>query len=145
MAKRKTDAEKALNNNPGKRATQPKARPESGKPLTPQDLSAAGAAEWGRLSRALESTGKLIEADAGLLLNAATCYQRMAEAEAIITQQGLVVEGFQGIIVKNPACQLARDYATSYQKALTLLGINAAARPDLPPADLHTDPHGLLD
>ena len=145
MPKRKPAADAALDNNPGKRSMQPKARPESGSPLTPDALSPVGMAEWQRLHGALESQGKLIEADAGLLLNAATCYQRMAEAEAIISQQGLVVEGFQGILVKNPACQLARDYATSYQKAITLLGLNAAARPDAAPADLHADPYGMLD
>lgn len=145
MSKRKSIAEKQLENHPNRRLLRPKARPEPGNPLTPSTLDAVGQQEWARLRSALEGAGKLIDADAGLLLNAATCYQRMAEAEAIISQQGLVVEGFQGILVKNPACQLARDYATSYQKAITLLGLNAAARPDAPPADLHADPHGMLD
>ena len=69
----------------------------------------------------------------------------MAEAEGIISEQGLVVEGFQGILVKNPACQLARDYTTQYHKAIQLLGLNAAAGPDASPADRNKDPHGLLD
>lgn len=145
MAKRKSAAEVALDNNPGKRPVQPKTRPDACRPLEPSTLSAVGLAEWTRLSDALEGMGKLQASDAGLLLNAATCYQRIAEAEGIISQQGLVVEGFQGILVKNPACQLARDYTTQYQKAIQLLGLNAAARPDAPLADLHADPHGLLD
>lgn len=145
MAKRKTAAEVALDNNPGKRPVQVKTRPEACRPIEPSTLSPVGLAEWTRLSDALEGMGKLQASDAGLLLNAATCYQRIAELEGIISTQGPIVIGFQGILVKNPACQLARDYTTQYQKAIQLLGLNAAARPDAPPADLHADPHGLLD
>jgi P27 family predicted phage terminase small subunit len=145
MSKRKTIAEKQLENHPNKRLLTPKTRPDGIRPIEPSTLSPVGLAEWTRLSDALEGMGKLQASDAGLLLNAATCYQRIAEAEGIISAQGLVVEGFQGILVKNPACQLARDYTTQYQKAIQLLGLNAAARPDAPPADIHADPHGLLD
>ena len=145
MSKRKTAAEAALENNPGKRQIKPKARPVSSRPADPRGLQLNGMAEWNRLTDALEGMGKLQDSDSGLLYTASLAYQRIIEAEDIISEQGLIVEGDKGVLVKNPACQLARDYQTQYQKAVQLLGLNAASRPDAPPADLHADPHGLLD
>jgi P27 family predicted phage terminase small subunit len=95
-------------------------------------LEPAGLAEWRRLADALEGAGKLQLSDAGLLLDAALAYQRICEAEQHISDEGLIVEGDHGVMVKNPACQLSRDYAVRYQKSVQLLGLNAGTRPDAP-------------
>jgi len=143
--KRKTAAEKALDGNPGKRSLKPKARPDSGRIANPQTLEPCGQQEWKRLSEALEQSGKLTPSDEGLLFTAALCYQRVREAESIIAQQGLIVSGDRGVLVKNPACQLARDYIVQYHNSLKLLGLGAASRPDVAPPDALADPHGMLD
>jgi P27 family predicted phage terminase small subunit len=145
MSKRKPIAEKQLENHPNKRLLQPKAKAGFSVPTQPPSLSHIGAAEWTRLTDALQQIGKLQDSDCGLLYTAAMAYQRVIEAEGIITEKGPIVEGDKGVIVKNPACQLSRDYNTQYHKAIQLLGLNAAARPDASPADLNEDPHGLLD
>ncbi len=145
MSKREAVAEKLLNNNPGKKRIQPKAKPTPGRPMEPMHLEPVGLAEWRRLIQALEGSGKLQLSDEGLVLTAALSYQRIQEAEGMISDQGLIVEGDKGVLVKNPACQLARDYNVQYQKALQLLGINAGARPDVPKDSTEEDPHGDLD
>jgi P27 family predicted phage terminase small subunit len=134
MPQKKAVSEKLLDNNPGKRDLSAAARPIPGRPAEPKSLDASGLAEWRRLADALQDSGKLQLSDAGLLLDAAMAYQRICEAEKHISDEGLIVEGDHGVLVKNPACQLSRDYAVRYQKSVQLLGLNAGTRPDVPKA-----------
>jgi len=143
--KQKPQSEKDLDGNPGKRKSRPKARPTGARPTEPRHLEPVGIGEWRRLTNALEQCGKLTLSDEGLILSAAISYQRVQEAEQIISDQGLIVEGDKGVEVKNPACQLSRDYTAQSHKAIQLLGLDASSRPDAPPADLYADPFGDLD
>jgi P27 family predicted phage terminase small subunit len=134
MPKKRSLSEKVIDNNPGKRDLSSKARPVPGRPAEPKGLDAPGLGEWRRLTDALQDSGKLQLSDAGLLLDAAIAYQRICEAEKTISIDGLMVKGDHGGWVKHPACQLSRDYAVRYQKAVQLLGLNAGTREDVPKA-----------
>ena len=97
----------------------------------PIGLSEPAQAEWARLTGLLCERGALDAIDQVALADYLTCWQRLSEAESDIEARGLLVEGDRGP-VKNPACQLARQYRTALAAWSKEFGLTPASRLRLP-------------
>lgn len=108
----------------------------SDEPEMPKGLSREAKAEWRRITRLLAIRSSLDALDQVALHDYITCWERLRECEAEITANGVMVEGVNGRgRVKNPACQIARQYrdallAWSREFGLTL---SSRTRLDLSP------------
>jgi len=73
----------------------------------------------------------LVPVDAAALEDMARLRLRIRQAEALVDERGLLVpsarEG-EGHPVKNPACQIAKDYRAALQKWYAVCGLSPAAR-----------------
>jgi P27 family predicted phage terminase small subunit len=104
---------------------------EAVEPEMPSGLSQAAQAEWERLTGLLRERGALDAIDQAALNDYLVCWQRLTEAEADIETRGLLVEGERGP-VKNPACQLARQYRAALTAWSKEFGLTPASRLWLP-------------
>lgn len=141
--KRKSAAADELDNNPSKRRRN---RRKAGlnKPKLPKELSGLAREEFERIVRHLEQEGRLSQVDETLVVDHCLVVARIQEAEAAINLHGLLIPGERGL-VKNPACQIARDYRDRYHRGLQLLGLDPGRRDAAPPVQGTDDPEGLLD
>jgi P27 family predicted phage terminase small subunit len=77
-------------------------------PDPPAALSADQGVEWRRVAAILRRRGTF-EAAETALRDYIRCWGRLQQCEADIERRGVLVQGDRGM-VKNPACQLAREY-----------------------------------
>jgi P27 family predicted phage terminase small subunit len=130
---------KILEGNPGKRPlpkNEPKPRPV--RPPCPRWLPVEAKRIWRALAPKLERVGLLTEADGPAFADMCLCLARLREAEEDISRRGLLVPGDRGM-VKNPACQLAREYRAALQKWAARFGLDPASRSTM---DLARDGEG---
>ena len=124
------------------RGQSPTGRGTGKRPAMPKGLPLAAAAEWRRATRLLARFEILSEMDQRALADYCLCCVRLDQAEALITEHGLLVRGDRGL-VKNPACQLARQYRAELRQWCAAFGMTPGARGrmNLPtePVD-HSDP-----
>ena len=92
----------------------------------PHDLPEPARAFWRQLAPRLAAMGLLTDLDTLALAEVCVCLSRAAEAEQLVTRDGLLIRGERGLC-KNPSCQLSRDYS--------LRAWSLAARFGLTPAD----------
>jgi len=85
-------------------------------------LPEAGKAEWRRVVPILAASGTLGELARRGLQDYCLCVARLDEAEGDISERGLLVAGDRGR-VKNPACQMAREYREALQRWIGILGL----------------------
>ena len=112
---------------------EPKPRPEA--PNPPTWLSPEARAEWRRLDKALPS-GLLTSADRQVMSVAAETWARWVKATRQVNKLGILVEGDRGV-VKNPACQIARDAEMTLRQCWSALGLTPSdrARIEMPEPD----------
>jgi P27 family predicted phage terminase small subunit len=80
-------------------------------PQMPNALAADAKQEWERVTDLLRERTMLDALDETALTDYITCWQRLRECEADIAARGVLIEGGGGRgAVKNPACQLSRQY-----------------------------------
>ncbi|MCU1327481.1 MAG: family phage terminase small subunit [Bryobacterales bacterium] len=98
-------------------------------PQEPEGLSDASRAEWVRITGLLRDRGALDALDQAALRDYLLCWDRLRECEAEITKHGVMVEGINGRQrVKNPACQLARQYRDALVVWSREIGLTFASR-----------------
>jgi P27 family predicted phage terminase small subunit len=113
-------------------------RTSAPEPDMPKGLDVAAQNEWTRITDLLRTREALDALDQAALADYLTCWQRLQECEAEITQHGVLVEGANGRgRVKNPACQLARQYRDSLLGWSREFGFTLSSRMriDLQPAE----------
>jgi P27 family predicted phage terminase small subunit len=99
----------------------------AGEPRMPGDLSPDARKEWRRVTGLLRQRGVLDALDETALGDYITCWTRLRECEADIAARGVLVQGERGM-VKNPACQLARQYRDSLVTWCREFGLTPQAR-----------------
>jgi P27 family predicted phage terminase small subunit len=93
----------------------------------PPCLSGRALEEWHRIGPDLEAKGLLTAWDIGPFTIYCESVQAFEDAQRAVSEHGMLVPGRNGLLVKNPAVQLARDAA--------MLLLASAARFGLTPSD----------
>lgn len=140
MPRRKPTALKVLQGTDRADRTKNEPKPKPIATPCPKWLPADAKRLWRDLAPPLERLGLLTETDGTAFGDLCLCLARLRQAEEVVTERGLLVEGERGM-VKNPACQLAREYRASAQKWAGRFGLTPADRGslDLPPKDDEDD------
>ncbi len=94
--------------------------------LAPAHLSPASRAWWRRVVAAYE----LEEHHERILTVAAECWDRAAQARAMLDEQGLTVSTDGGGAKTHPAVAIERDSRIGFLRALRELDLDAEAGPD---------------
>ncbi len=102
-------------------------RGASEEPRSPEDLSPDCAAEWQRITGLLRERGALDALDQAAMRDYLLCWSRLHECERDISERGVLVKGDRGP-VKNPSCQLARQYRDHLMGWSKELGLTPASR-----------------
>jgi P27 family predicted phage terminase small subunit len=101
---------KILRGNPGGRPinrNEPKPQPR--RPSCPAWLSPEAKKAWRFLVRELEDMGVLAKIQGPVLVVLSEAIAHHQEACRIVDAAGVLIKGRDGGLVKNPACQIARD------------------------------------
>ena len=93
----------------------------------PNGLPRVALMEWRRVAPLLVEMGVAGDVDRMALADYCLCVARLVDAEADIAKRGLLVEGDRGM-VKNPSCQLAREYRNAVVKWSVQFGLTPSAR-----------------
>ncbi|OAT79315.1 phage terminase small subunit P27 family [Desulfotomaculum copahuensis] len=128
---KKPTALKIITGNPGKRPlpqNEPKPKPVA--PKCPAWLPKEAKRHWKEMASKLEKLGLLTEVDGQAFADYCLCLARLEEAERDIKERGILVEGDRGK-VKNPACQIAREYRSALQKWAARFGLDPQSRSGL--------------
>lgn len=102
---------------------------------------------WSRTAPALGAATRISDAQREVLVSFCTATARVWEAERLITRDGLLVVGANGVLVKNPATTVVNTYSAIARAARIELGLSpsAAARIAAPSQDSDDDPDGIFD
>jgi P27 family predicted phage terminase small subunit len=124
----KPTALKLLSGNPGHRPlNQAEPQPARVLPQPPNFLGPAARAKWNEMAPELHRIGLLTAVDGDALAIYCTLWARLAEAEAILEREGLVIEGEKGRGA-HPAAAIARDCRTQLRAFAVEFGLTPAAR-----------------
>jgi len=139
--RKKPTALKVLEGNPGKRPlpqNEPKPKPVA--PKCPSYFGPEVKKKWKQMAGRLERMGLLTEVDGPAFADYCVCLVRLDAAEKDITERGLLVPGDRGM-VKNPSCQIAREYRAAAQKWAARFGLDPASRSgmDVTPPEREVD------
>ena len=107
----KPAALKAINGNPGNRPIPRNPEPTRGAPLPPGNLKGEALAAWGRIVPELDAIGLLTKVDRDYLVAYCESYATFDTARRIMAEDGPLVYGRDGGLVKNPAAQVMKDAA----------------------------------
>lgn len=131
---------KELAGNPGHRPI--RKGPEPG-PLSlraPNGMPEGARREWRRVVPLLVRMGVAGDVDRLALADYCLCVARLAQCEREIEEHGVLVKGDRGL-VKNPACQLAREYRAAVVRWSAEFGLTPSARGRIDaPAAAEVDP-----
>src|SRR5262249_42293350 len=106
-----------------------RAQSGSNEPQPPEAMTDEAQHEWSRIVALLRERNTLDALDQEALRDYLLCWQRLRECEAEITANGVLVSGGGGRgVVKNPACQLARQYRDALVAWSRELGLTLASR-----------------
>jgi len=109
----------------------------------PPELSPEAEQEWRRVTGLLRERTALDALDETALIDYLTCWIRLRECEADVAARGVLVEGGGGRgKVKNPACQLARQYRDHLIAWCKEFGFTPSSRSriELPPPEEPNNP-----
>ena len=94
----------------------------------PEWLSPDAKAMWDRLAPDLHRQGVLSPWDVDAFAALCASYCSWREAQQIVDREGVLVDGYRGSMVKNPAAQLARDYWQTFVQAAGRFGMTPSDR-----------------
>jgi P27 family predicted phage terminase small subunit len=115
-----------------------------GAPACPKDLTGEAREMWRRVVPELASRGVLAKVDRAALADMCVCWARLQECERDVSSRGLLVPGDRGP-VKNPACQLSRQYRQQFQAWARQFGLTPDGRARLPEPEPEPEPNSLSD
>ncbi|MEV6684891.1 phage terminase small subunit P27 family [Streptomyces sp. NPDC051130] len=96
---------------------------------------------WRRIVPALSAATRITDAQREVVITFCMAQARVWEAERLISRDGLLVVGANGVLVKNPATTVVNAYSSILRAARVELGLSpsAAARIAAPQNDDHAD------
>ncbi|MFF4320979.1 phage terminase small subunit P27 family [Streptomyces sp. NPDC001568] len=96
---------------------------------------------WRRIVPALSAATRITNAQREVVITFCTAQARVWEAERLISRDGLLVVGANGVLVKNPATTVVNAYSSILRAARVELGLSpsAAARIAIPQNDDNAD------
>lgn len=103
-------------------------KPRSGAPSPPNWLKSEALAEWGRVVPELESIGLLSVVDRAALTAYVTSWATFAECAKDIDDRGVMVEGRDGNLVKNPSVAMQRDALAQIKTWCAEFGLSPGSR-----------------
>lgn len=123
-------AMKELAGNPGKRPiNEAEPKPDGLDDLEPPyPLDDMARREWDRIAPQLDKLGLLTVADSVALYMYCRAFARYHEAERIVAEEGILIPGYRGSMVKNPAAQIARDAFADLLRICTEFGMTPSSR-----------------
>ncbi|MFC5993541.1 phage terminase small subunit P27 family [Pseudonocardia hispaniensis] len=136
-----------LRGNPGRRAGSNPVKTAPAAPNPPERLDREARAEWRRIVPELDRLGVLGKVDRAALAMYCDAWSRWVALARRLDTEGLIVTGYRGVTVKNPAWQLYRDAGAMVVQLAQQLGVTPAARQRLrvtEPED-PDDGSGILD
>lgn len=142
--RKKANKLKLLEGNPGKREFKPEIKPKPLTPPCPDWLPEEAKQYWRQLAAKLEPLGLLTEVDGVAFTDLCLCLSRLKIAEQRIDREGLLIPCNNGSIIKNPACQVAREYRSAAYKWAAKFGLNPVDRSSLNVAEPEVDELELL-
>src|ERR1051325_241632 len=77
-------------------------KPAQGVPSCPKHLNSEARKEWRRITKELLHLGLLTKIDRGALSCYCQAWARLIEAEEYLAKEGVVIDGRQAGLVKNP-------------------------------------------
>lgn len=116
-------------------------------PSPPESLKGEGLREWKRIVPDLDQRGLLAKVDRAVLVEYCTAWANSRDAQAILEQEGLIVEDGDGDFRKNPAWQIWRE-ATALTAALAkelLITPSSRLRATMPEAGDGQEGEDILD
>lgn len=125
---RKPEALSALEGNPGKRTYGETPKPKVGAPRPPHDLTGEALAEWGRIVPELEAIGLLSVVDRAALIAYVCSWATFDECRKDIEARGVMVEGRDGNLVKNPSVAMQRDALAQIKIWCSEFGLTPSSR-----------------
>jgi P27 family predicted phage terminase small subunit len=111
---------------PGHRKCNPGILPPTTHFEPPFSLDGLARAEWDRLMRV---AFWLRETEAVAIGDRCLCFQRVMEAEEIVSREGMTIQGSRGEVT-HPALRMARDYRAAMQRWDLELGLMPSSRLD---------------
>jgi len=108
-------------------------------PERPGWLAPEAAAEWDRITPELARLGVVTLVDRAALATYCQAWARYVEAERIIAEEGIVVEGHRGVAAKNPATTVARQAAETMLALSREFGLTPLSRSRLNLPEAATD------
>lgn len=125
---RKPEALAELEGNPGKRPYGDTPKPKAGAPKPPHFLKGEAMAEWGRVVPELDAIGLLSVVDRAAMTAYCQSWATFVAATEDINERGVMVEGRDDTLVKNPSVQLQRDALANIKIWCTEFGLTPSAR-----------------
>lgn len=138
---------KALLGNPGKRALNDDTIkvPPASEVKPPMPLYGPASREWVRITPHLHSLGLLTDLDLTMLAAYCESWGRYCDAQAEVSEHGILIEGYRGGLVKNPAAQLVRDAFSDMIRLALEFGMTPSSRGrmTIPGSDNESEDDGL--
>lgn len=128
---KKPTALHVLNGNPSKLKDLGKNEPKPTpiRPECPEWLNKEAKDKWKELAPQLEQLGLLTKIDGDEFARYCQFTVRAKQAEENVEKNGVLVNGaVPGTMVKNPAVQIARDYAQAASRLADKFGLSPSAR-----------------
>jgi len=100
----------------------------AGDPICPDHLDGMGKAEFQRLVDLMRSTGVLSKVDGGALALYCQTYSRWVQAEASVSDFGLLVATDSGSVKQNPAVAIAQQSVKTLHRLLVEFGLTPSSR-----------------
>lgn len=122
--------------------------PGTGEVVRPSWLAGDAVVLWDELAADLEERGVLTAWDVPAFAACCWWFGKWREAAGMVDSDGILVEGYRGSQVKNPAHQVARDSWSQFEKLAGRFGLTPSDRAqlsvDAPAAMQAKDPSRLL-
>ena len=122
---------KELKGNPGKRPIKEEPRPTMKAPKPPADLKGEAFAEWSRVVPELDRIGLLSVVDRAYLVGYCEAWASFCEAREELNENGVLVTGRDGGLVRNPAAIVMKDSLDMMLKYGAKFGLSPADRAKL--------------
>jgi P27 family predicted phage terminase small subunit len=125
--KRKPNAIRKLQGNPGRRDVPNEPKMRKGIPACPRHLTGEARVEWERIVPELAVADLLKHCDRAALAAYCACYGRWCQAEELIETHGMTYDA-NGLLKVNPAVRIAQDAMALMKSYLVEFGLTPASR-----------------
>lgn len=97
-------------------------------PLPPEHLSPIAVEVWNRLAPQLHAKGLLTEWDLEMFGIGCEAYSKWRRASQLVNDTDVLIRGYRGSLVRNPASQVARENGETVLRWAREFGLTPSAR-----------------